>query len=99
MSWEILLVLAVLVITFALMVWEKLSLDLVAMRVFSPRPFIIAVALGASACFATPIGYQTNTLVDGAGGYRFADFIKVGLPPNLIFCARAATIIPKLWPF
>ena len=63
-----------------------------------PRPLIIAVMMGASASFATPIGYQTNTLVYGPGGYRFSDFIRVGLPLNLLMALTAALVIPIFWP-
>jgi di/tricarboxylate transporter len=62
------------------------------------KPFMIAVAIGASACFASPIGYQTNALVYGAGGYQFRDFIRVGLPLNLLIWAVASAVIPLLWP-
>ncbi|MFD1794499.1 SLC13 family permease [Paracoccus aurantiacus] len=63
-----------------------------------PRPLIIAVMMGASASFATPIGYQTNTLVYGPGGYRFSDFIRVGLPLNALMALTAALVIPIFWP-
>ncbi len=64
----------------------------------NPRAFLIGVAFGASACFATPIGYQTNTLVYGAGGYRFGDFVRLGLPLNFIYWVLASILVPIYWP-
>lgn len=63
-----------------------------------PRPLVVAVMFGASASFATPIGYQTNTLVYGPGGYRFSDFLRIGVPLNLTMMVAISLLIPLFFP-
>jgi len=64
-----------------------------------PRPFIIAATLGASASFATPIGYQCNLIVYGPGGYRFTDFLKIGIPLNIVVGVTTVLLIGWYWKF
>jgi di/tricarboxylate transporter len=63
-----------------------------------PRPLLVAIAYGASASFATPIGYQTNLLVMGPGGYQFRDYLRIGLPMSVLLAITATLLIPRIWP-
>ena len=81
---------AVLMFPIALATAHEAGLD--------PRGFAIAIAIAASASFLTPIGYQTNTIVYGMGGYRFADFARVGAPLTVLMLGLAALVIPIFWP-
>ncbi|HUH16024.1 MAG TPA: SLC13 family permease [Gaiellaceae bacterium] len=81
---------AVLMFPIALSAAEQAAVD--------PRGLAIAVALGASSSFLTPIGYQTNTMVYGLGGYRFGDFARLGLPLTLVMLVVALLVIPRVWP-
>ena len=81
---------AVLVTPVAIGIAQSLGLD--------PRPFVVAVMFAASVSFATPIGYQTNTFVYNAGGYRFSDFMRIGIPLNILMVGVAMVVIPLIWP-
>jgi di/tricarboxylate transporter len=82
---------AVILAPFALSVAGTLEVD--------PRPFLVAITFAASTSFATPVGYQTNTMVYAPGGYRFLDYTKIGMPLNLIFWGLSVVLIPIFWPF
>lgn len=81
----------------ALMV--PLALEVARHLEVSPMPFLVAVTISASGSFATPIGYQTNTMVYGAGGYTFRDFVRIGVPLNLLCWVLLFLIIPQVWKF
>jgi len=80
-------------------VMTPIVIGLAASLGLDPRPFIVAVMFAASASFATPIGYQTNTFVYAAGGYRFRGFLKIGIPMNLVMWLVAMIVIPLFWDF
>jgi di/tricarboxylate transporter len=75
------------------------SLETARLLEVSPRPFVMAIVLAASASFMTPIGYQTNLMVYGPGGYRFTDFVRIGFPLNMLLWGVATMLIPIFWPF
>ena len=76
---------------FAIILATQLGVD--------PRPFLVAISFGASTCFMTPMGYQTNLMVYAPGQYRFRDFVIAGLPLTVIFWGIASYYIPKFWSF
>ena len=79
-------------------VMSPIAIGLAGVMGVDPRPLVVAVMFASSASFATPIGYQTNTLVYGPGGYRFTDFLRVGIPLNLSMAVLVSFIIPLIWP-
>ena len=100
-----------LVFLFTLMLTEVLSNNATAVMMVpivvrlagelgvDSRPFIMGITLAASACFALPMGYQTHMMVYGPGGYRFSDYLRVGIPLNLICWVISCLMIPLVWPF
>jgi len=79
-------------------IMTPIAISLAAALGIDPRPLVVAVMIAASCAFATPIGYQTNTLVYGPGGYKFSDFMRVGIPLNLSMSVIASAMIPLIWP-
>ncbi|MGJ8645229.1 MAG: SLC13 family permease [Luteolibacter sp.] len=100
-----------LVFLFTLMLTEVLSNNATAVMMVpivvrlaaelgvDSRPFIMGITLAASACFALPMGYQTHMMVYGPGGYRFSDYLRTGIPLNLICWVISCSLIPMIWPF
>lgn len=76
-----------------------LALSISAQLGVSPMPFFVVICMAASASFSTPIGYQTNLIVQGIGNYKFTDFLRVGLPLNIITFLISVFLIPLIWPF
>jgi di/tricarboxylate transporter len=79
-------------------IYTPIAIELAEKLGHDPRPFVVAVMFSATLAFATPVGYQTNMMVYGPGGYKFSDFTRVGLPLNLIVMLVACTLIPVIWP-
>lgn len=78
-------------------IMTPIAISLASALGLDPRPLVVAVMIAASCAFATPIGYQTNTLVYGPGGYKFTDFMRIGIPLNFSMSVLASLMIPLIW--
>ena len=79
-------------------IYTPIAIQLAHQLGVDPRPFVVAVMFSATLAFATPIGYQTNMMVYGPGGYKFLDFTRIGVPLNIITWLLASALIPLIWP-
>lgn len=79
-------------------VLAPIAIGLAQAMAVDPRPLVVAVMFAASSSFSTPVGYQTNMLVYGPGGYKFTDFFRVGIPLNLSMSVLVSAVIPLIWP-
>ncbi len=79
-------------------IYTPIAIELAQNLGLDPRPFVVAVMFSATLAFATPVGYQTNMMVYGPGGYKFSDYVKIGLPLNIIVMLVACALIPVIWP-
>jgi di/tricarboxylate transporter len=79
-------------------IYTPIAIELAQSLGLDPRPFVVAVMFSASVAFATPVGYQTNMMVYGPGGYRFSDYMRVGIPLNILTGLVASALIPIIWP-
>ncbi len=79
-------------------IYTPVAIELAEKLGHDPRPFVVAVMFSATLAFATPVGYQTNMMVYGPGGYKFSDFSRVGIPLNIIVMLVSCAVIPLIWP-
>jgi len=79
-------------------IYTPIAMELATSLGLDPRPFAVAVMFSATLAFSTPVGYQTNMMVYGPGGYRFSDYMRIGIPLNLLTGLVASALIPLIWP-